>query len=166
MRGRLPALSRKVKFSHNWRKAKLGVARVYATVVNRRRDWFFKLAHRLTNAYDCLYFEDLNMRGMARLWGRKTGDLARSEFMGILKYVAGSKGKIVHLVDRFYPSSKTCSACGHIYQALQLSERRWACAACGVVHDRDTNAAINIRREGASSLRLGAVSLVKPARAV
>jgi len=159
-------LARKVKFSHGWRKARLVVARIYARVVNKRRDWFFKLAHALTDQYDYLFFEDLNMKGMMRLWGRKVGDLACSEFMGILKYVAGSKGKVVHLVDRFYPSSKTCSACGHIYQTLQLSERRWACAVCGVVHDRDTNAAINIRREGASSFRLGAVSLVKPARAV
>lgn len=159
-------LARKVKFSHNWRKAKRIVARIYATVVNKRRDWFFKLAHELTAKYDCLFFEDLNMRGMMRLWGRKTSDLARSEFMGILKYVAGSKGKIVHLIDRFYPSSKTCSACGHIYQTLQLGERRWTCAACSVVHDCDTNAAINIRREGASSLRLGEVRPIALALAV
>ncbi|MFH1602812.1 MAG: transposase, partial [Pseudomonadota bacterium] len=101
------SLARKVKFSHGWQKARLVVARIYARVVNKRRDFFFKLAHELTDKYDYLYFEDLNMRGMMRLWGRKVGDLARSEFMGILKYIAGNKGKIVHLVDRFYPSSKT-----------------------------------------------------------
>jgi putative transposase len=150
-------LSRKIKFSHNWYKAKQNIARIYATIVNKRHDWFFKLAHELTNKYDYLYFENLNMNGMMRLWGHKVGDLARSEFMNILKYVANNKGKIVYLVDRFYPSSKTCSACKYIYQELQLSERRWTCINCGVVHDRDVNAAINIHREGASSLRLGKV---------
>lgn len=159
-------LSRKVKFSGGWRKAKTIVTRIYQTVVNKRRDWFFKLAHELTDRYDQLFFEDLSMKGMQRLWGRKVGDLARSEFMGILGYIASTKGKIVHLIDRFYPSSKTCSDCGHIYKALELSERCWVCASCGVIHDRDHNAALNIYREGASSLRLGDVRLSSTAIAV
>ena len=151
------ALSRKVKGSHNWQKAKANVARLYQTVVNRRRDWFFKLAHALTNQYDHLFFEDLHIKGMQALWGRKVSDLARSEFMSILGYVASTKHKVVHLVNRFYASSKTCSACGQVYQALKLSERRWVCAGCGAIHNRDHNAAVNIQREGASSLGLGAV---------
>lgn len=92
------------------------------------------------------------------MWGRKVSDIARSEFMSILQYVASTKGKVVHLVNRFYPSSKTCSDCGHI-QELKLSDRRWVCSCCGVIHDRDHNAAVNIHREGASSLRLGRVRL-------
>lgn len=150
-------VSSKVKLSNNWRKAKANVARIYQTVVNKRRDWFFKLAHDLTDKYDQLFFEDLNMKGMQALWGRKIGDLARSEFMSILTYVASTKGKVVHLISRFYPSSKTCSDCGYVYKELQLSERRWACRGCGVIHDRDLNAALNIHREGASSLRVGTV---------
>lgn len=150
-------LSSKVKLSNNWRKAKATVTRLYQTVVNKRRDWFFKLAHDLTDRYDQLFFEDLSMKGMQALWGRKIGDLARSEFMAILTYVATTKGKVVHLVNRFYPSSKTCSDCGAVNTALQLADRRWACAGCGSIHDRDLNAAFNIHREGASSLRLGAV---------
>lgn len=150
-------LARKVKFSNGWKKAKTVVARIYQRVVNRRRDWFFKLAHTLTNEYDVLYFENLNMKGMQAMWGRKVGDLARSEFMGILSYVASTKGKLVHLIDRFYPSSKTCSDCGYVYKELQLSQREWACPGCGVIHDRDHNAALNIHREGTSSLRLGDV---------
>ena len=78
-------LSSKVKFSNNWKKAKATVTRLYQTVVNQRRDWFFKLAHELTDRYDWLFFEDLAMKGMQALWGRKVSDLARSEFMGILK---------------------------------------------------------------------------------
>ena len=152
-------LARKVKFSNGWQKARMIVTRIYQTVVNKRRDWFFKLAHALTDQYDHLFFEDLSIKGMQALWGRTVGDLARSEFMSILTYVASIKGKVVHLIDRFYPSSKTCSACGHVYKELQLSERHWTCQACGAIHDRDHNAALNIHREGASSLRLGDVRL-------
>jgi putative transposase len=150
-------LARKVKGSGGWRQAKRVVARIYQRVVNRRRDWFFKLAHELTDRYDCLYFEDLSMKGMQRLWGRQVGDLARSEFMGILKHVAKIKGKVVGLVDRFYPSSKSCSDCGEINHRLTLADRRWVCAGCGSVHDRDDNAAKNIHRVGASTLGLGDV---------
>jgi putative transposase len=152
-------LARKVKFSGGWRKARKIVTRIYQRGVNRRRDWFFKLAHELTDRYDQLFFEDLAMKGMQTLWGRKVDDIARSEFMGILQYVASTKSKIVHLVNRFYPSSKTCSDCGHIHQELSLSDRRWVCVGCGVIHDRDFNAAVNIHREGASSLRVGRVRL-------
>ncbi|MCX6050496.1 MAG: transposase [Chloroflexi bacterium] len=150
-------LARKVKFSGGWQKARMIVTRIYQTVVNKRRDWFFKLAHELTDEFDQLYFEDLNMKGMQALWGRKAGDLARSEFMSILGYVASTKGKLVHLIDRFYPSSKTCSDCGHVKHDLKLSDRQWACPSCGVIHDRDLNAALNIHRVGASTLRVGNV---------
>jgi len=159
-------LSRKIKFSGGWKKARTVVTRIHQTVVNKRRDWFFKLAHELTDQYDQLFFEDLNMKGMRALWGRKVGDLARSEFMGILGYVASTKGKIVHLIDRFYPSSKTCFDCGHVYKELSIKEREWVCQSCGVIHDRDHNAALNIHREGASSLRLGDVRLSSTAIAV
>ena len=152
-------LARKVKFSGGWKKARTIVTRIHQTVVNKRRDWFFKLAHELTDKFDQLYFEDLNMKGMQALWGRKVGDLARSEFMGILGYVASTKGKIVHLIDRWFPSSKTCFDCGYVYKELNIKEREWACHGCGVIHDRDRNAALNIHREGASSLRLGDVRL-------
>lgn len=150
-------LARKVKFSNGWKKAKMVVTRLYQRVVNKRRDWFFKLAHELTNRYDHLYFEDLAMKGMQALWGRKISDLARSEFMSILKHVASLKGKAVGLVDRFFPSSKTCFDCGTIHKDLKLSDRRWVCPDCGTIHERDVNAALNIQREGASSHRLGDV---------
>ena len=163
-------LSRKVKFSGGWKKARTIVTRIHQTVVNKRRDWFFKLAHELTDKYDQLFFEDLNMKGTQwvpeALWGRKVGDLARSEFMGILGYVASTKGKIVHLIDRFYPSSKTCFDCGHVYQELNIKEREWVCQSCGIIHDRDLNAALNIHRVGASTLRVGDVRLSSTAIAV
>lgn len=148
-------LSRKIKFSNGWKKARLVVGRIHERVVNKRRDWFFKLAHALTDRYDFLFFEDLNMKGMQAMWGRKVSDLARSEFMNILSYVASTKGKIVHEIDRFYPSSKTCSDCGEVNHALSLSDRTWACTGCGCIHDRDYNASLNIFRVGASTLGLG-----------
>ena len=150
-------MARKVKFSGGWQQARTIVTRIHQTVVNKRRDWFFKLAHELTDKFDQLFFEDLNMKGMQALWGRKVGDLARSEFVGILGYVASTKGKLVHLIDRWFPSSKTCFDCGHVYKELNIKAREWACPGCGVIHDRDRNAALNIHREGASSLRLGDV---------
>ena len=150
-------LSRKVKFSNGWKKARLVVSRIYERVVNKRRDWFFKLAHDLTDRYDYLFFEDLNMKGMQAMWGRKVSDLARSEFMNILSYVASTKNKIVHLIGRFEPSSKTCSDCGEVNHSLKLSDRTWVCSGCGSIHDRDYNASLNIHRVGASTLRLGDV---------
>ena len=150
-------LSRKVKYSKGWYRAKRKVASIHRRVVNRRRDWFFKLAHTLTDRYDHLFFEELNMRGMQALWGRKVGDLARSEFMAILEWVALQKGNSIGYVDRFYPSSKRCHACGHINKALQLSDRVWCCPQCQTELDRDLNASINICTEGIRCCGLGDV---------
>jgi putative transposase len=152
-------LSWKVKGSHNRQLAKDHLNRVYQRIDNLRQDFFFKLAHELTDKYDQLFFETLNLKGMKRLWGRKVSDLAFRTFLNILCHVADAKGKVVHFIDRFYSSSKTCSDCGHVYQDLNLRQRIWACPGCGVIHDRDLNAAVNIYREGASSLGVGEVSL-------
>ena len=148
-------MSSKRKGSNSWRKARAATNRLYQDVVNRRRDFFFKLSCNLANRYDYLFFEDLNIKGMQALWGRKISDLARSEFMNILSYVASTKGKVVHEIDRFYPSSKTCSDWGDGNHALSLSDRNWVCKACGCIHDRDYNASLNILRVGASTLGLG-----------
>ncbi len=154
------ALSRKRQGSKNWYKAKKNLARIYAKVVDKRRDWFFKLAHDLTDRYDFLFFEDLNMKGMQKLWGRKVGDLARSEFMNILEWVAIQKGKFVGYVDCFFRSTQTCHVCGAITK-LTLADRVWTCG-CGTVHDRDANASINICTEG---IRCCGVEDVRPASA-
>ena len=116
-RSKLKAASRKLsskkKGSNNWYKAKDNLNRVYEQISHKRRDWFWKLAHKLTNEYDVLIFEDLNLNGMKKLWGRKVSDLAFSTFLEILETVANAKGKTVHFIDRFYPSSKTCFDCGY-----------------------------------------------------
>jgi len=135
----------------------LNLARKHEDVVNQRTDWFWKLAHTLTNEFDVLCFETLNLKGMQRLWGRKVSDLAFGNFLQILEWVARKKGKEVVYIDRWYPSSKTCSNCGHILDELDLSVRRWRCPSCQSENDRDENASINIKLVGASTRGLGDV---------
>ena len=89
---------------------------------------------------------------MQRLWGRKVSDLAFGEFVEILTYVCQKRGVVLGQVERYYPSSKRCSQCGAINEKLRLSDRRWRCA-CGVAHDRDANASINIRDRAWSLFR-------------
>ncbi|MEZ4730157.1 MAG: transposase [Caldilineaceae bacterium] len=142
--------------SSNWHSLKYTLAKLDEHIVNQRRDFFFKLANQLTDRFDHLFFETLNLKGMVRLWGRKVSDLAFGTFLDILQSVASTKGKTVHFIDRWYPSSRLCNCCG--YQTkLELADRRWRCSNCQTEHDRDTNAACNIHCEGASSLGLGDV---------
>lgn len=140
--------SKTQKGSANRERARLALNRVHESITNQRRDWFWKLAHKLTDKYDELYFETLNLDGMKRLWGRKVSDLAFAEFLQILEWVASKKGKSVGFVGRWFPSSKTCSSCGHIHKTLKIEDRVWRCGHCLSVNDRDTNAAINILKEG------------------
>lgn len=147
-------LSRKKRGSKHRRRAKRALAREHKRIADKRRDFFFKLAHELTDIYDVLVFEDLNLKGMVKLWGRKVSDLAFGEFLNILQYIALTKGRVVHLVDRFFPSSKTCHHCGHINSDLKLSDRFWRCPGCSNLNDRDRNAAMNIRTQGIESLGL------------
>jgi putative transposase len=156
-------LSSKVKGSSNWHKAKDKLNRMHERIAHHRRDWFYKLAHDLTNRFDVVVLETLNIKAMKQLWGRKVSDIAFSEFRDILQWVAKGKDKLVHFIDRWYPSSKTCSCCGHIKPDLTLNDRRWRCSNCNIVVDRDTNAALNIEREGASSLKLADVRLASQA---
>jgi len=162
-----PMLNRKAKIqkrfarckrgSSNWYSLKYTLAKLDEKIANQRRDFFFKLAHELTDKFDNLFFETLNLDGMKRLWGRKVSDLAFGTFLEVLKYVASTKGKIVHFIGRFYPSTKLCNCCGYKNNNLQLSDRYWRCPSCQAEHDRDGNAATNILCEGASSLGLGDV---------
>jgi len=158
--------SQKRKGSSNRERARLNLVRKHEDVVNRRSDWFWKLAHDLTNWFDVLCFETLNLKGMQRLWGRKISDLAFGEFLQILEWVAKKKGKQVVFIDRWYPSSKTCSECGHVLDKLDLSVREWRCPSCGSINGRDENAAKNICAVGASTVKLGDVRQAKPAIAV
>ena len=119
--------SNKCKGSNNRRLARKHLVRCHEAICNRRRDWSWKLAHELTNKFDVLCFETLNLKGMQRLWGRKVNDLALGDFLQILEWIANKKGKRVIYIDPWYPSSKTCSCCGFVLDELELSVRRWRC---------------------------------------
>ena len=150
-------LSRKRRGSNNRHKARLELARLHRKLRSQRRDFHFRLANDLTDRYDAMVFETLNLKAMQRMWGRKISDLGFASFIAILKYVASVKDKDVVLIDRFEPSSKTCSVCGYIHHELELSIRSWQCPECSTQHDRDRNASYNILRVGASALGLGDV---------
>jgi putative transposase len=158
--------SKKLKGSNNRERARKNLVRKHEDVCHRRRDWFWKLAHTLTDKFDVLCFETLTLKGMQRLWGRKISDLAFGKFLQILEWVAKKKGKQVVYIDQWYPSSKTCSHCGHILENLDLSVRQWRCPSCNSVNGRDQNAAKNILMVGASTIGLGDVRLAMPAIAV
>jgi len=158
-------LATKTKGSNNRRKAKNRLSRVHERIANRRRDWFFKLAHNLCDRYAVMCFEDLNLDGMKRLWGRKVSDLAFDSFLSILKHVAAKRGCRVVQVGRFEPTTKTCSDCGHV-QDMPLSVRTFECGGCGHSIGRDHNAAINIQELGRQLDRRGNVSQAQPAVSV
>lgn len=140
-------LSKKKKGSSNRKKAKFLLAKLHIKTANQRRDYFHKLSNQLAKEYDTIFMEDLNMKAMQMMWGRKISDLAFSEFVNILEY----KTNVVK-IDRFFPSSKTCSHCGHVLKELNPKIREWTCSSCSTSHLRDVNAAINIKRVGTSTL--------------
>ena len=144
------AFSRKVKGSQRHKRARRALAKHSTAIANQRRDHHFKLAHRLCDAYDVLYFEDLNLPGMKACWGRKVSDLGFASFMSILEWVAFKRGKHVIKIDRFAATTQTCSGCGQRHQ-LTLRDRVLNCE-CGLSIDRDHNAAINIKTVGASTV--------------
>ena len=141
-------LSKKKKGSNNRKLAKKQLAKLHIKIANQRKDYFHKLTNDLSNNYDTIFIEDLNMKAMQRVWGRKISDLAFSEFVNILNY----KTNVVK-IDRFYPSSKTCSCCGTVNEDMKnLKNRIFKCNSCNLEIDRDLNASINIHRVGASTL--------------
>ncbi len=144
-------LSKCKKGSNNRNKKRLELARLHEKLRNKREDYQFKLAHQLCRKYDYIFIEDLHLTGMTRMWGKKMNDLAHHAFVEKLEYVASKYGVIVHKVDRWYASSKTCE-CGYVNKSLQLSDRKWICPECGSINYRDLLAANNIFRKGISEL--------------
>jgi putative transposase len=145
--------SKKCKGSANRERARLDLVRKHEDVCNRRSDWFWKLAHELTDKFDVLCFETLSLKGMQQLWGRKISDLAFGEFLQILEWIAKKKDKQVVFIDRWYPSTKACNHCNHVLESLDLSVREWRCPSCQSVNGRDENAAKNIQTVGASTVK-------------
>jgi len=144
-------LSSKTKGSNNRNKAKQELSKLHQSIHNKRNDWQWKIANSLVSKYDVICVEDLNIKAMQKLWGRKIGDLALTDFYQKLEYLCCVENKKFVKIDRFYASSKVCSCCGHKTESLSLKQRTWVCTSCGKEHDRDFNASKNIKMVGAST---------------
>ena len=149
-------LSRKQKGSANRNKARIRVARLQEHIANCRKDNLHKIIHALTHDSQVrtLCMEDLNVKGMQRNHhlAQAVGDASFGMFLTMLEYKCRWYGVNLIKIDRFAPSSKTCGQCGYVYKGLKLSERSWICPECGTHHDRDFNAACNIKEFGLKAL--------------
>ena len=147
------SLSRKQKGSANRVKAKIKLAKLHARIAAIRTDALHKLTTDLTRRFYSIGIEDLNVSGMMknRHLSRAIADMSFYEFRRQLQYKTAMRGGLVVVADRFYPSSKTCSVCGYKLESLPLSVRKWECPGCGTNHDRDLNAAINLKNMAVSS---------------
>lgn len=149
-------LSRKQKGSANRNKARIRVARLQEHIANSRKDSLHKITHALTHDSQVrtICMEDLNVKGMQRNHhlAQAVGDASFGMFLTLLEYKCSWYGVNLIKIDRFAPSSKTCGKCGHVYKGLNLSERSWTCPECGTHHDRDFNAACNIKEFGLKAL--------------
>jgi putative transposase len=149
------ALSRRHKGSKRREKARKHLGRVHQKIARKRSDFLHKLTAKLVNQHAGFCIEDLNLRGLARTkLARSFHDAAMGEFRRQLEYKCLWNCKVCVPIGRFFPSSKRCHVCGAINEDLSLSDRQWVCE-CGAEHDRDLNAAINIRDEGLRILAAG-----------
>lgn len=144
------SLARKVKGSANRAKARVKVARIHARIRNQRADFLHQLTTRLVKRYDVIACESLAVKNMVRhpTLAKSIHDAGWGALVGMLRYKAEWYGKTLVQVDRWLPSSKTCSACGFVVESLPLNVRRWTCPRCSAEHDRDVNAARNILAVG------------------
>lgn len=143
-------LSKKQKGSANRRKAKLRVARIHAKIADSRKDFSHKLSSRLVNENQVIAIETLAVSNMQKnhTLAKSISDASWSEFVRQLEYKSEWYGRKLVGIDRWYPSSKRCSDCGHTLKSLPLNVREWTCPECGSVHDRDINAARNVLAAG------------------
>ncbi|WCK55069.1 transposase [Aneurinibacillus sp. Ricciae_BoGa-3] len=147
-------LSRMRKGSNQYERQKKKIGRLHAKVANQRKDFQHKWSGKLTDENQVLCMEDLHVRGMSknRRLAKHIADTAWFQFRTFLTYKAKQKGRILVVIDRFYASSRIRSACDAKKASLTLDERTWVCPSCGKKHDRDKNAAINIKQEGLRKL--------------
>jgi len=143
-------LSKCKRGSNNYYKQKVKVAVIHEKVANQRKDFLHKLSNQIANDYDGVCIEDLNMMAMGQCLklGKSVSDNGWGMFTTFLGYKLADRGKQIVKIGKWYPSSKTCCVCGTIKDDLTLKDREWTCEGCGTHHDRDWNAAINIKNEG------------------
>jgi putative transposase len=150
-------LAHKVKGSNTRNKARILVAKAHEKVANARKDNLHKISHRLVNENQVIAVENLNVKGMTKnhKLARSISDAGWSTLTNFLKYKAARAGKGYIEVDRFFPSSKICSNCMHAQESMPLNIRSWQCDKCDTIHDRDINAAQNIRAEALRIIAAG-----------
>ena len=150
-------LSRKQKDSNGWERQRMKVASIHEHLANSRKDWQHKVSADIVERYDTICIEDLGVKkmeerkttaGKKNRLSKSISDAGWSSLIAMIVYKADMNDKTVVKVDRYYPSSKTCSVCGWKNDSLELSDRSWTCPQCGTKHDRDVNAAVNILSEG------------------
>jgi len=151
------SVSRKREGSNRRDKARVKMARQRAKVADARRDFHHKLSTRIIRENQAVYMENLSVKGLSRTrMAKSVHDAGWSSFTAMLEYKATRYGREFARVGRFFPSSRTCSACGNYDGPKPLHVRTWTCCCgCGTTHDRDVNAAVNIRREGARIVAAG-----------
>lgn len=144
-------LSNMQKGSNNREKQRIKIAKLHEKIANQRNDFLHKQSRQITNAYDCVCIENLDMKAMSKAlhFGKSVADNSWGMFITLLKYKLEEVGKRLVKIDKFFASSQLCSDCGYQNSDTRdLSVREWTCPNCGVNHDRDINAAVNIRNEG------------------
>nr|DAY42072.1 MAG TPA: endonuclease [Caudoviricetes sp.] len=143
-------LSRKVKGSNNQNKTRIKLAKVYKKINDKKQYYLHQVSNSLINENQVICMENLNVKGMMKnhKLAESISEMNFGEFKRILEYKARWYNRKILFVDRYYPSSKTCSCCGYKNKDLKLSDRFWTCPQCGKIHDRDINAAVNILHEG------------------
>lgn len=136
--------------SNNYNQQLQKIRLLQEHTANQRKNFCHTLSTAIAKQYDAVFVEDINLRGMAGSLklGKSTNDNGFGMFRTMLEYKLTSQGKTFTKIDRWYPSSKTCSVCGLIKDDLTLADRSWTCSGCGTTHNRDHNAAINIRNVG------------------
>jgi putative transposase len=143
-------LSRKIKGSNRYNRQRIKVAKVHEFITNSRTYFLHNVSTALVRTFDLIVLEDLNVSGMLknRKLSKSISDAAWSTFVTMLEYKCNWYGKVLVKINRFFPSSKTCSNCGYKEDLMPLNIREWTCPSCGCQHDRDLNASINILKEG------------------
>ena len=150
-------LSRRNRASKRRERTRLRLARQHDRVANQRKDWLHKITTYLVRNYDVIALEDLNVRGMVKNHNlaKAITNVSFGEFNRQIEYKSQMYGKQIYRVDRFFPSSKTCSNCGCVQEKMPLHVREWTCPDCGAHHDRDINAATNLLRQAMPEVTRG-----------
>lgn len=150
-------LSKCVKYSKNYKKVQLKLAKLHEKIKNQRKDFQHKWSRKIVNENQVIISEDLNIKGMLKnhKLAKSIQDASFGIFCNMISYKANEQHRIYLKIGRFYPSSKLCHCCGFKYKGLKIEERFWTCPECGTYLDRDENAAINILNEGLRILKCG-----------